>query len=464
MSDVSSEAGIMIKDGVSVIVPNSLALMTPYILYEQGDWFEDEIKFIRQYIKPGMNVLDIGANYGVYTLSIANIVGDKGKVWALEPTSSTFSCLEKSVAHNGFKNVSLLKLGLSNRAGSAQLYTSDNGELNSLTQDSVPTGSSSSVEEIELDTLDNCFSTYQWKDLAFIKLDAEGEEVKILEAAEKLLATLSPLIMFELKHGKTVNMPLVARFRMMGYETYRLIPGIGVLVPFDETQKFDDYLLNLFCCKKDRAQLLEEQGVLITQCDSEAPTNFDNAAEFILSNNLSVDMQDILSAVSEMSEVEDQDYVNLLSSYVAFRSNKYTKKEHLSFLMYALDLVKRLLASPVDDVGKLSTFSRIAFDAGDRSLGVSILNNVIQKYPDDLNFDLDAPFFPAHISYELVPHNNLVREWLFSSIIEKYIEKHAFSSYFTRNKTEPLFVRLQSLGFMSQPMSHRYDVLKKVFG
>ena len=37
---------ITITNGITVTVPSSFLLMTPYILMEQQDWFEDEIKFI----------------------------------------------------------------------------------------------------------------------------------------------------------------------------------------------------------------------------------------------------------------------------------------------------------------------------------------------------------------------------------------------------------------------------------
>jgi protein O-GlcNAc transferase len=69
---------IKIVNDVHVTIPSSLQLMTPYVLHEQGDWFEDEIKFLRTFIKPGMGIIDIGANYGLYTLTIAKIVGDNG--------------------------------------------------------------------------------------------------------------------------------------------------------------------------------------------------------------------------------------------------------------------------------------------------------------------------------------------------------------------------------------------------
>ena len=47
-------------DGVRVVVPDSLELITPYVLREQGDWFEDEIRFVRRAVEPGATALDIG--------------------------------------------------------------------------------------------------------------------------------------------------------------------------------------------------------------------------------------------------------------------------------------------------------------------------------------------------------------------------------------------------------------------
>lgn len=71
-----------IPGGLTVDVPNNSRLMTPFILAEQGDWFEAEIHFIRRWLKPGMAVVDVGANYGLYTLTCAELVGPQGKLWA----------------------------------------------------------------------------------------------------------------------------------------------------------------------------------------------------------------------------------------------------------------------------------------------------------------------------------------------------------------------------------------------
>lgn len=79
-------------------------------------------------------VLPIGANYGLFTLSMAKVVGREGHVWAFEPASSTASYLERSIAENGLANVTLRKAGLSARAGVAELSLNANAELNGITR------------------------------------------------------------------------------------------------------------------------------------------------------------------------------------------------------------------------------------------------------------------------------------------------------------------------------------------
>ena len=81
-----------------MVTPDPANLITPYVLYEQQDWFEDEIGFLRRLLLPGQRAIDVGANYGVYTLSIAKAVGPTGSVWAFEPASTTAALLAQGIA------------------------------------------------------------------------------------------------------------------------------------------------------------------------------------------------------------------------------------------------------------------------------------------------------------------------------------------------------------------------------
>ena len=144
-----------IPDGILVTVPDSLTFMTPYVLYEQGDWFEDEIRFVRSFVKSGMYVIDIGANYGVYTLTMALKTGSGGKVLAFEPTTAVADCLSRSIEKNNFSNIELVKAGLSDKVEPARLSLNENPETNSLSN-SAP---GALFETVLVTTLDECMDS-----------------------------------------------------------------------------------------------------------------------------------------------------------------------------------------------------------------------------------------------------------------------------------------------------------------
>jgi hypothetical protein len=56
---------IRIVDDVFVHAPRRIESLTTWVLLEQEDWFEPEIRFLRRFLKSGMRAIDIGANVGV---------------------------------------------------------------------------------------------------------------------------------------------------------------------------------------------------------------------------------------------------------------------------------------------------------------------------------------------------------------------------------------------------------------
>ena len=183
--------GIRVAAGVTIAVPGRIDLLTPYVLLEQENWFEDEIAFLCGCLRAGARVVDIGANYGLYSLSLAQVAGPAGRVWSVEPASQTAAYLRKSVEINGFANVTVLQKALSNRPGTARLSVEANSELNSIAQ----AAHSGTTEEVQLDTLDALAAAHDWGGIDFLKLDAEGEEERILEGGAAFLRSASPLVM-----------------------------------------------------------------------------------------------------------------------------------------------------------------------------------------------------------------------------------------------------------------------------
>ena len=453
MIEEKKAISIPIEGGIRVVVPMSLQDMTTYVLKEQHDWFEDEIKFIRRLIKKGGKVIDIGANYGTYTLSFASLVGESGEVWSFEPASKTFSFLEQSVMLNRLNNVTLIQKGLSNSVSRSRLFLSTNCELNTL----LPTedNSSTNYEEVDITTLDVEMKNFNWSDIDFIKMDAEGAEEFILDGGDDFFTKESPLIMYELKHGEELNRPLVSKFESMGFANYRLVPKLDILVPFDMNAPFDGYLLNLFACKPDRAEKLKEEGYLVdtTPLDVELEIDHQKITQYLETIPFLKDNSTLASPEGE--------YALVFNNYVMSSICSDTPSLRVAYLMKALSHIKNFIQGPAN-IESLSTCARVAFEAGERQLGVEIVFAIIHQDQKE-RFKIKYLFFPVFSRYDTVSQEKKPEAWLLASFYEAYIEKHASSTYFSKEQSIPIFELLEKTGFMSLKIKDRWDFVSKVY-
>jgi FkbM family methyltransferase len=136
-------------------------------------------------IKPGMRCIDVGANFGYFTVLLAALVGDKGFVQAWEPQRKVRECLESTLALNGFQDrVEVVPAAASSKAGEAVLWTPTHfwGSTR-VVQDEDP---KTEGERCELRTIDD--SWLEVPPLDFIKIDAEGHEPEVWEGMSELRA------------------------------------------------------------------------------------------------------------------------------------------------------------------------------------------------------------------------------------------------------------------------------------
>jgi len=73
-------------------------------LYFKGVHEKNSTRFYVNEIKPGMRILEIGANIGYYALIGAKAVGDAGRVYAFEPSPDNFNLLQKNVMLNSLED------------------------------------------------------------------------------------------------------------------------------------------------------------------------------------------------------------------------------------------------------------------------------------------------------------------------------------------------------------------------
>lgn len=86
------------------------------------NWAEKETLLLSTIIKNKMNVIDIGANIGFYTVLFSKWVGIKGKVWAFEPEPNNFNILSRNVIANQVKNANIYQKAILNYSGKTSLF------------------------------------------------------------------------------------------------------------------------------------------------------------------------------------------------------------------------------------------------------------------------------------------------------------------------------------------------------
>jgi len=168
---------------------------------------KDHIYILNKELSSGSVIIDLGANIGYYALMEANIVGNDGYIYALEPSPSNVDLLRKNVSLNNYNAiVDVFQMGVSNKTGKGNFYTSEMSNLGTFS----PTryyGKSSMTKSsptIFVKTTNIPDFIVDKKTIDFIRMDIEGYEVEVFEGMMPLLKnkSFSPKILFETHRPK----------------------------------------------------------------------------------------------------------------------------------------------------------------------------------------------------------------------------------------------------------------------
>ncbi len=461
-----------IVDGIKVVVPDSLDLLTPFVLREQRDWFEDEIRFLRGLLKPGQKAIDIGANYGLYTLSIARVVGRSGRVWAFEPASATAGMLRQSVAANGFDHVTVEQCAMSEKEGSAQLTMHDHSECNALVRGALM---SQPTEFVSLVTLDSYARAHDWSGIDFIKIDAEGEEVNILRGGEEFLTRNSPLVQYEIRAGRDLNLDLVRGCADLGYESYRLVPGMNVLIPFRADSEVDRYLLNVFACKPERAARMASEGRLISEpsmpdaldaISHGSPGSATDDADAGWPVTLTALPYGQMLAAQWQQRVADTDagaMAQALASYLNSRNDSLPVAERFDALNRSYHRFRSLVdASPTQ--ARLSSLARIAQDYGARAVAIDALSRLFNSIAQRGRVDLDEPFLAPAARFDSLDPKGALGDWMLVAAAEQLERLQEYSTFYRGRSAQQRLEMICRSEFASPDMHRRLGLVRQRFG
>jgi FkbM family methyltransferase len=166
------------------------------MIFAIGGHYESALEYLHHFVRPGMVVVDGGANCGIYTVAAARLVGSTGRVLSFEPGAESFSVLTKNIELNKFTNVSASRAALSDREGKTHLYHLEPGP-NSFSM-GRPINKAVESEEVVTRTLDEVFREEHVHQVGLIKLDVEGAEELVLRGAARIINHSRPVIVFEM--------------------------------------------------------------------------------------------------------------------------------------------------------------------------------------------------------------------------------------------------------------------------
>ena len=147
-----------------------------------------ELKLISSIVKPGFNILDIGANIGFYTKVFSELTGPKGSVHGFEPDTTNFKYLQGNLQKN--KNVTLINKAVSDKTEPLKIYLS---KMLNVDHRTYPVDDYSHIMEIDATTIDDYLSLNKIKQIDFIKMDIQGFEMSALKGMVSMLRN-NPLL------------------------------------------------------------------------------------------------------------------------------------------------------------------------------------------------------------------------------------------------------------------------------
>src|SRR3989344_575328 len=165
--------------------------------------------------------IDVGANVGNYSATLVSLLS--GPVYSVEPLSSSFEKLKKRRG-----NIHPIRAAVGEKKGTVTIFSKAEGwEGATVHKDFLEHFTIGIEEDVPLTTLDALIAEHNIRDVDFIKIDTEGNEMEVFKGMQKLLREAPPrFIQFEfgvthLRRGHT----LFALSRLLpGYSFFRVLP------------------------------------------------------------------------------------------------------------------------------------------------------------------------------------------------------------------------------------------------
>ena len=225
-------------------------------------WHSPSINFTEQMLNQfyGKNIpwIDLGANLGLRSLLT---LSENKQVFFIEPNRELNEINKERCELNNFRNYTFLEIGASNKTGELEFVIDNSSYCSTIETNVVDERNIERIEKIKINTLDNLFKDkFSSFNTAYIKIDVEGHELKVIEGAKEFISVLSPTMIIEVNTKTSHFLEFQKILEPYNYQIYEIY-NFGSKKYFkliNESQKANNQVLksNDFLCVKDK-QLID---------------------------------------------------------------------------------------------------------------------------------------------------------------------------------------------------------------
>lgn len=178
--------------GVKLLIDPAKDKGVELALYQTGTYEKGTIQLLGDFLKHGSVFMDIGANIGLMSTIASKIVGENGRVYAVEANPKTIEVLRHNCAINLCENIEILPIALASEKGSAILY--ENWNVNRGGASLISQGDEDGIT-VSKERLDDLFSPDS--PVHLVKIDVEGFELEVLKGGVAWFKTQQPVFIIE---------------------------------------------------------------------------------------------------------------------------------------------------------------------------------------------------------------------------------------------------------------------------
>ncbi len=198
-----------------------------------------QVRFLEELVRPSDYCLDIGANLGYFTVPLSHLVGQSGKVWAVEPVALFRGVLQENVRLFGKNNVTIVPYALGDTDHATVRMATPNvegvvrhGRTQVVDGESTLQGTTEFLHEVSMRNPQTLFG--ELPKINFIKCDVEGYELHIVPHLLPLFEQHHPIL--EIEAGPTTHKKQLMEWLLpLGYTVHFLKDG--KLQPFTLSDK-----------------------------------------------------------------------------------------------------------------------------------------------------------------------------------------------------------------------------------